>query len=142
MTTGEGNMPTPLPIYPTLQAFYDADQDRLQSPEADYGVHWRLDHYRATWRVSYVQTTGEIYALYQSPSLQHNYGRQRSEGPVFVLGIVPADPVPPDTRYGDHHCVYYATLDKILDGWPACCGAENSLTWVRDRIAAANAGLA
>ena len=30
-------------MYPTLDAYYAADERRLRSEEADYGVHWRLD---------------------------------------------------------------------------------------------------
>ena len=29
-------------MYPTLDAYYAADERRLRSEEADYGVHWRL----------------------------------------------------------------------------------------------------
>ena len=28
-------------MYPTLDAYYAADERRLRSEEADYGVHWR-----------------------------------------------------------------------------------------------------
>ena len=30
-------------MYPTLEAYYAADERRLRSEECDYGVHWRLD---------------------------------------------------------------------------------------------------
>ena len=51
-------------MYPTLDAYYAADEWRLRSEEADYGVHWRLQGWDYRWRVSYVRNTGEIYAVH------------------------------------------------------------------------------
>ena len=70
-------------MYPTLDAYYAADERRLRSEEADYGVHWRLDGWEYRWRVSYVRNTGEIYAVNQGCTI----------GPVFVLAraVRPSD---------------------------------------------------
>lgn len=108
-------------IFPTIGAYYAADDRRLRSEEADYGVHWRLDGWRDRWRVSYVRDTGEIYAVYNAGA-----------GPVILLGHVPPDPVADN----DYRSVYYATLERILDGWAARCTTPNGLVWVRDRLAA------
>ena len=35
-------MGAPTLVYPTLEAYYAADELRRRSEEADYGVHWRL----------------------------------------------------------------------------------------------------
>lgn len=123
----------PIKMYPTLQAYYEEDQQgRLRSPEADYGVHWRLDGYQHPWRVSYVKNTGEIYAVQQCMVSHDIPQRATSYGPLFVLGIVPIDQLPEN----DHHSVYYKGLEAILEGWTDHCGPSNGLTWIRDRIEA------
>ncbi len=74
-------------MYPTLRAFYEDNEQRLRSPEADYGVQWRLDGYDQQWRVSYVKNTGEIYAVHQSLTFHDEaqrtlaYGRCSSSAP-------------------------------------------------------------
>ena len=108
-------------MFPTLDAYYADDLRRRRSPEADYGVHWRLNGWDYRWRVSYVRDTGEVYALHQG----------RTIGPLFILASVPPDPVPD----GDRRSLYYASLDAILDGWAEQCGRPDSLRWVRDRLA-------
>ena len=107
-------------MFRTLDDYYAGDLRRRCSPEADYGVHWRLTPWDYYWRVSYVRDTGEVYAVHQGSTI----------GPVFVLAIVKPDPVPD----GDRRLLYYATLDAILDGWPEQCGRPDSLRWVRDRL--------
>ena len=86
LQTGSGQtalMNVPRLIYPTLEAYYAADERRRSSEEVDYGVHWRLHGWDYRWRVSYVRNTGEIYTVHQGSTI----------GPVFVLGRVPPDPV-------------------------------------------------
>ena len=107
-------------MYPTLDAYYAADERRLRSEECDYGVHWRLQGWDCRWRVSYVRATGEIYAVHQGSTI----------GPVFVLAIVPPDHVDD----GDRRSCYYATLESVLHGWAQQCGPPDSLSWVRDRL--------
>ena len=111
-------------MYPTLEAYYAADERRLRSEECDYGVHWRLDSWEYRWRVSYVRNTGEIYAVHQGSTI----------GPVFILATVEPDPVPD----GDRRSLFYATLENILDGWPEQCGRPDSQRWIRDRLASAD----
>lgn len=108
-------------IFPTIDAYYDADPRRRWSGEADYGVHWRLAGWEYRWRVSYVQATGEVYAVNQGSTI----------GPVFVLALVEPDVV----DEGDRRSTYYATLDGILDGWAQQCGRPDSLRWVKERLA-------
>ena len=108
-------------MYPTLDAYYAADERRLHSEEADYGVHWRLQGWDYRWRVSYVRNTGEIYAVHQGTTI----------GPVFVLGYVPPD----DVDEGDRRSLFYSTLERILAEWPERCGRPDGLCWVRDRLA-------
>ena len=99
--------------YPNIEAFYSENEARRRSGEADYGVWWH-DGVRAEfWRVSYVQATGEVYAV------NHHHGW------VEVLGIVEPDP----------EGSYYQTLDRLLEGWSEHCGKLNSLAWVREKLA-------
>ena len=103
----------------SLQDFFQGKPDRARSPECDYGVHWRLDGYPGTWRVSYVRNTGEVYALNLSPE----------DGRLAIIATVPPDqPAKP----GD---TYYRTLNAILHGWADHCGPRNGLAWAADRLA-------
>ena len=103
-------------LLPSLNVFYQLGADRrFLSGEADYGYAWKLKQWPGTWRVSHVQSTGEVYAV------NNDVGR------VMVLGIVPAD-----TRVPGE--IYYHTLDRILDGWPERCGAPSGLSWVIARL--------
>ena len=108
-------------MYPTLDAYYAADERRLRSEEADYGVHWRLQGWDYRWRVSYIRNTGEVYAVHQGATI----------GPVFVLGYVPPD----DVDESDRRSLFYSTLERILAEWPEHCGRPDGLRWVRDRLA-------
>ena len=108
--------------FKTLEEFYQDDVRRRISPEADYGVHWRDGQWSNPWRVSYVQKTGEVYAINNG---NHN------PGPVRVLGTVPADPEPDIPKSGTN---YYRTLDRILDRYPDHCGPTGGLQWVEKRL--------
>ena len=101
-----------------MEIFYREDARRLKSGEADYGVHWR-DGSTQRYRVSYIQDTGEVYAVGEYPPVE----------PVRVLGIVP-----PDDDDG-RALTYYRTLDAMLEGWPEQCGVNpDGLGWVARRI--------
>ena len=119
-------------FYPSLEAFYSANEARRRSPEADYGVWWRDDRRDGSCRVSYVQATGEVYAVHIG-----------GPGQVEILGVVPPDP---DDRNSTHlaprqrlQLTFYRTLDRILEGWAEHCGTMSGLAWVRERLAQASA---
>ena len=95
--------------FPNIEAFYDADPRRRHSGEADFGIWWTNGPRWPNWRVSYIQATGEVYAV-------------SAQGPVEVLGTVPPDEGPS----------YYRTLDNLLDGWSDEFGRP--LSWVRERL--------
>ena len=127
-------------MYRTVIDFYRADDtgQRGASPEADYGVHWRLTPWPEPWRVSYIQFTGEIYAVHQAIDWCSGRPRTMAFGPVLVLGLVFPDHYDVITRPGQP--VFYATLDTVLEGWTEACGNgrpdadRDSLLWARDRI--------
>ena len=101
--------------YPSLEAFYAADERRRRSGEADFGIWWTDGAPWPRFRVSYVRATGEVYALMQG-----------NGGTVEVLGIVPPDEDVPEG-------LYYRTLDRILAGWAD--QRPPRLSWMRDRLA-------
>ena len=112
-------------FYPSLEAFYSANEARRRSPEADYGMRWRDAVNPGDYRVSYVQATGEVYAL-------NNW-----TGQLEVLGVIPPDP---DERRRDGLPLgrtYYRTLDRILEGWVDQMRKPGGLAWVRERLAEA-----
>ena len=110
-------------VYPSLEAFYSENEARRRSPEADYGVWWKDGGSDELWCVSYVQATGEVYAVHI--------------GGVEILGIVPPDP--DERTRGDlrRELTYYRTLDRILEGWAEHCGRPGGLAWVRERLSEA-----
>ena len=99
--------------YANIEVFYDENPKRRRSGEADYGVGWRGPDGASwpRWRVSYIQATGEVYAV-----------ALRGSGPVQVLGVVPPDDAD----------IYYKTLDKTLSGWSD--EGDRPLSWVRERL--------
>jgi hypothetical protein len=112
-------------LFENLDDFWMDDIRRMFSPEAAYGVHWRLrDHHWPEWRVSYVQDTGDVYAQ-----------QQGSPNRVLLLGNVPADAIPPDDYLGTF--TYYRTLDRILDSCYESAVTLNDLAWVHARLAVA-----
>jgi hypothetical protein len=103
-----------------IDEFYAENPVRKNSGEADYGVWWLEGQMTfPRYRVSYIQTTGEVYAI-----------NHTTRG-VQVLGVVPADNLSTDYLHGE---TYYATLDKILAGWEDKCGQSNGLQWIRERL--------
>ena len=112
-------------FYASLEAFYSQNEARRRSPEADYGVWCRDDRRGGHCRVSYVQTTGEVYSAYTG-----------GEEQVEVLGVVPPDP---DDRvqlgYRRGTLTYYRTLDHLLEGWVDHIHEPGGLAWIRKRLA-------
>lgn len=128
-------LPEPLGIYPSLEEFCNANVARLRSPESDFGMHWRDELGYPTWRVSYVDLTGEIYAA--------QMGGSRS-GRVEVLGRLPLRPCEAcnGTAGETTACprcsgTGYSRLavEAALASWADVCGDERSLDWVRLRAA-------
>ena len=124
-----------------LESFYTQDPKRRFSPEAGYGVHWRLVGWAGTWRVSYVRDTGEIYVLFQGPTqagrlpngdLVLSSGTR--QGPVLALGTFHID-----ENAGPQN-VYYRGLEHFLSGWAKRCGEPNGLAWMIQRIDEAQDG--
>lgn len=100
--------------YADIEAFYAENEERRRSGEADYGVWWTEPGRNwPRWRVSYIQKTGEIYAV-----------QLTDVGEVRLLGVVPPD---------DGN-IYYQTLDLILEGWVDAINEPGSLNWIREQL--------
>lgn len=139
--------------FATIEDFYADDELRRRSMERDYGVWWK-DDAGGNWRVTWVEATGEIYALRLGPtktgevrigdsivSVTANNPHPDREGPVVVLGEIPASwgecnngfcsssfhamDCPADSGYH---------VEKALDGWAEVCGAIGSLHWIKARV--------
>ena len=99
--------------YKNIEEFYAENEERRRSGEADYGCWWtEPGHSWPRWRVSYIQKTGEVYAV------------QLTGGQVKLLGVVPPDDA----------SIYYQTLDRILEGWADVIHELGSLDWVQARL--------
>lgn len=100
--------------YASIEEFYAENEERRRSGEADYGVWWTAPGLSwPKWRVSYIQKTGEVYAV-----------QMKEGGLARILGIVPPD---------DGH-IYYRTLDRILEGWADAIHQPGSLIWVEGKL--------
>jgi hypothetical protein len=106
---------TPGNTYASLDTFYAAGGERRTlSLEHDFGVMWREGtRRRPRYRVSWIEATGELYALALS-----EFEHQRK---VELLGVV-------DT---------HAQVEQLLMGWEALSYGESTLEWVRERAARA-----
>ena len=120
-------------MFRTMHHFYAADPRRRRSGEADYGCHWRVAGFPRPWRLSYIQNTGEIYAVHTELTLAYDDDLLLAYGPVFLLAFVPPDPVIDCWRD-----VYYRTLDRVLEGWADVAHGRveetDTLRWVIDRL--------
>lgn len=109
-------------MFRTLEAFYEDDERRRVSGEADFGVHW-LDGRNRRWRVSYVRNTGEIYA----------YCPLSAGDCVLLLGTFPPDNEDEGVTWRRRR-VWYRSLDAALAGWADECGQPSSLNWIAQRV--------
>lgn len=112
-----------------LEQFYDADPRRRHSEELEFGTDWQEAGART--QVSWVEATGELYAmrdplghlnsdLFGDMTVSRVAGKELT---VEVLGIVAGRDA----------------AEAVMSGWETAMGSgEDSLAWVRDRIAHAN----
>lgn len=101
-------MPSPTTMYPSRAVFF-ADERRERSPEVDFGVMWTQEGQWPNWRVSWLERTGELYALCLG-------GEDRDH--VEVFGTI-------ERR---------ANVEEVMRGY-ADSPAPHELDWVRRRVA-------
>jgi hypothetical protein len=108
------------------EPFFLADERRRGSMESDYGVWWR-DELDATWRVSFVDATGEVYALRLGPPSITPMGRD-----LLMIAAGGTGPDGPLVTLATG--LTYDETEARLDGWAEACGAANSLAWIKARL--------
>jgi hypothetical protein len=109
-----------------LEQFYDADPRRRHSEELEFGTDWQENGART--QVSWVEATGELYAM------RDPLGHLDSD----LFGDMSVEPTP-DEALGVQVLGIVTgrdTIASVMSGWDkAMAGGENSIAWVRDRIA-------
>jgi hypothetical protein len=114
-----------------LEQFYDADPRRRRSEELEFGNEWRENGART--QVSWVEATGEIYAM------RDPLGALVAD----VIGDTRASPVTDE----DLTVEVLGTVEgrekiaAVMSGWDTAMTGDNSLSWVRERIAHADSEL-
>lgn len=81
-------------------------EKRTRSRELDFGVQWRKTHIYPTYRVTWVENTGEVIAV--------NLAINDYE----IIGIVPTE----------------IQIEMRLQDWAEACGPAHSLDWVKARV--------
>lgn len=112
----------------SIAAFYDADERRRDSEEVVYGDGWtRHDDGSATYRLSHVRDTGELYLV-----------REPHPGGGILARFY--DQLHVDQASVDELTVdVLATLsgagaDALLDGWEQAMTGPDSLAWLYGRL--------
>lgn len=85
---------------------------RARSGEVDFGVWWRDGKQYPTYRVSWVEATGELYAEEQPGYPTNEMAR------IIVFGKAEGR----------------ENIERVMKGWAEICGAIDSLNWVRSRF--------
>lgn len=109
-----------------LEAFYDADPRRRHSEELEFGNDW-MDRGART-QVSWVEDTGELYAM------RDPLGNLASD----VIGDVRALPVTDEQLTVEVLGVINGrdAIASVMSGWDtAMTASDDSISWVRDRVA-------
>ena len=126
--------------FKNVEEFYSENSARRRSSEADYGVHWKLEGWPNSFRVSYIRDTGEIYAVQQGPIRSGTLPTGEiiiatgpEEGPVLLLGHFPWQPNGDLEKAGPRN-VYYRGLEKLLEGWPERSIQPNGLVWIIEKL--------
>jgi hypothetical protein len=108
-----------------LEQFYNEDPRRRHSEELEFGREWTTHGGRC--EVSWIEATGEVYAMVE-PTAQywadglggtHKGAMETSDLVVELIGVVPGRPA----------------IESVMSGWEQAMPGEDSLNWVRQRVA-------
>jgi hypothetical protein len=102
----------PAQRYPSLVAFYSAQNARLTSRERDVGLWWRNGEEGPIHRAAWVEATGELYLVRLGSAAEGGGGVE------VIARVSDAD-----------------ALERALQGWRDRCGMPGSLQWLRVRAA-------
>ncbi|MDQ1475326.1 MAG: hypothetical protein QOE62_555 [Actinomycetota bacterium] len=112
-----------------LEDFYNADPRRRHSEELEFGTDWTEAGART--QVSWIEATGEMYAM------RDPLGGLQSD----VIGDLRVTPVSDEQLTVEVLGVVNGRerATAVMSGWEAAMPeGDNSLSWVRDRIAHAD----
>ncbi len=101
-----------------IEEFYDEDERRRASDEIQFGRDWYEGDLRH--EVAWIADTGEVYAMAEPFDRR---GISIESVTVEILGVIEGR----------------EAIDLALRGWQDAMPLPDSLTWVRERIAAAPA---
>ncbi len=113
-----------------LEQFYEADPRRRHSEELEFGEDWQERGART--EVSWVEATGELYAM------RDPLGHLETQ----LFGAETVDPVANEDLGVQVLGVIRGreNVEAVMSGWEAAMPVgDNSLAWVRDRVANAAA---
>ena len=114
-----------------INEFYAGDPRRRDSEEVEYGSEWRGEnHLCSLW---WVVDTGELYTVFQSQGVASTL--------LGFLGASGGSPRWDDTGSErlDVEIVTVipdrAEVERLLEGWQDVVGRDDSLDWLRERLA-------
>lgn len=124
-SAGGGRYSAPVDI----EEFYDADERRRASAEAELGRDWH-DRGGARYELNWVADTGELYVVRQPPV------SGEWEGPFGGLHVPANAPkVAKDmTVHVIGHVPTHDQLQQVLDGWEQAMAGEDGIGWLVDRL--------
>jgi hypothetical protein len=110
-----------------IKEFYDRDERRRASDEIEVGDSWLDENDQsATYQVSWIKQTKEIYALREPPAPM----RKDALGETIAVSI-------PDESLEVEVLGLISSeeeLQELLRGWQQAMREPNSLAWVRERL--------
>jgi hypothetical protein len=96
-----------------MAGFYAADERRVRSRERDLGLWWRDESDGPLHRAAWIEDTGELYLVRLGPEADGG-------GQVELLASA----------------TDFERVQGALEGWRERCGEAQSLSWLRERLAA------
>ena len=102
--------------WPDEAAFYDADTRRDRSREIDYGTKWHFDSLGVSWRVTWLEATGELVMVRSGPPAQHPIGSPQPG--VLLLGWFPSE----------------QTVAKAMKGWEQQQHRRGTGAWAKKQV--------
>lgn len=125
----------------SIEAFYAEDTRRRRSPERRFGRQWYAGGSTSvTHRVSYVDATGELYAIANSGADRNKVALlaqlQTSPCENCDAGVVDGEAC---VECGGSLLSRYL-VEAALYGWQTAVGTPDSIAWLLERIATRGRG--
>ena len=115
-----------------IEHFYDGNPKRRSSKEYSFGSDW-TDAGGTRWELNWVEDTGEVYVMREAgePLIMDPLGDTAvpdlpaDQVTVEIIGVIEG----------------LGAVEEAFSGWSEAQAGDGSLTWVRDRVADAAAGV-